>query len=130
MKKIFRLFAILLVLVLPIVSCTTDDESAKLAQTDKESLEIPTDENTSNIQKNQLALYASASNANVGTLVKLTTFLNGTEVTNQVTYYVNNRQVNGTSITSTLNGTFRIQAKLEGYIDSPIVTVTYGGVVN
>jgi hypothetical protein len=130
MKKIFTLFAILLVLVLPIVSCTADDESAKQAQTDRESLEIPNDGTPSNIQQNQLALYASASNASVGTIVKLTTFLNGIEVTDRVTYYVNNRQVDGTSITSTLNGTFRVQAKLEGFIDSPIVTVTYTGGMN
>ncbi|RRJ91660.1 hypothetical protein EG240_05520 [Paenimyroides tangerinum] len=125
MKKIFTLLAILLVLVLPIVSCSADDESAKLAQTDKESLEIPDDENSSNIQKNQLALYASGKNVSVGTPVLLTTFLNGTEVTDQVTYYVNNRQIDGTSITSTLSGTFKVQAKLEGYIDSPIVDVIY-----
>jgi len=130
MKKIFRLLAILLVLVLPIVSCTSDDESAKQAQTDRESLEIPNDENASNIQKNQLALYASGKNVAVGTPVLLTTFLNGIEVTDQVTYYVNNRQVDGTSITSTLAGTFRIQAKLEGYIDSPIVIVTYTAGMN
>lgn len=127
MKKLFRLLAISLVLVLPIVSCTTDDESAKQAQTDKESLIIPGDEDTSNIQHNQLALYASANNVTPGTLVSFTTMLNGEDVTNDVTYYVNNIQVGGSSISSIFNGTFRVQAKLEGYIDSPIVTVVYGG---
>lgn len=127
MKKIFKLFAISLVFVLPIVSCTTDDESAKQAQTDKESLEIPGDEGTSNIQHNQLALYASGTTVNVGTLVSFTTVLNGEDVTNDVTYYVNGLQVGGSSITSAFNGTFRIQAKKEGYIDSPVVTVVYGG---
>lgn len=127
MKKIFKLFAISLVFVLPIVSCTTDDESAKQAQKDKESLEIPGDEGTSNIQHNQLALYASGTNINIGTLVNFTTMLNGVDVTNEVTYYVNGIQVGGSSITSAYGGTFKIQAKKEGYIDSPVVTVIYGG---
>lgn len=127
MKKIFTLLAISLVLVLPIVSCTSDDESAKQAQTDRESLIIPGDEDNSNIQHNQLALYASATNVSVRTLVSFTTMLNGEDVTNNVTYYVNGIQVGGSSIASTSSGTFRVQAKLEGYIDSPIVTVVYGG---
>jgi len=130
MKKIFTLLAISLVLALPIVSCSADDESAKQAQTDRDSLEIPADQDNSSIQHNQLALYASATNVNVGTLVSFTTVLNGVDVTNEVTYYVNNLPVGGSSITSTLNGTFSVQAKLEGYIDSPIVTVVYGGGTN
>lgn len=130
MKKIFTLLAISLVLVLPIVSCSADDESAKQAQTDRDSLEIPGDENNSSIQHNQLALYASATQVPVGTLVTFTTNLNGINVTNEVTYYVNNIEVGGNSIASTLNGTFQVQAKLEGYIDSPIVTVVYGNGTN
>ncbi|WP_177763062.1 hypothetical protein [Flavobacterium sp. I3-2] len=127
MKKIFKLFAISLVFVLPIVSCTTDDESAKQAQTDKESLEIPGDEGSSNIQHNQLALYVSASNVSAGSLVSFTTVLNGEDVTNEVTYYVNDLQIGGSSITSAFPGTFRVKAKLNGYIDSPTVTVVYVG---
>lgn len=127
MKKLFTLLAITLVLVLPIVSCSADDESAKQAETDRESLEIPANGDNSNIQFNQLALYASATDVQVGTLVAFTTMLNGIDVTNEVTYYVNNIEVGGTSITSIYNGTFKVQAKLEGYIDSPIVTVVYGG---
>jgi len=126
MKKIFTLLAISLVLVLPIVSCSTDDESAKQAEKDRNELEIPDDNNNSQIKHNQLALYVSAKNVPVRTLVSFTTMLNGVDVTNQVTYYVNNISISGNSIASTLNGTFKIQAKLDGYIDSPIATVVYG----
>lgn len=130
MKKIFTLFAILLVLVLPIVSCSSDDVSAKQAETDRGSLEIPNDEDTSNIQHNQLALYVSKASAQTGELVTFTTMLNGVNVTNQVSYFINNIEIGGYSIASNFPGTFQVQAKLEGYIDSPIVTVVYGGNVN
>jgi len=130
MKKIFTLLAISLVLVLPIVSCTADDESAKQAQTDKESLEIPADTDNSNIQHNQLALYASATQVPAGTLVTFTTMLNGVDVTNQASYFVNNIAVGGSSIASVSPGTFYVKAKLEGYIDSPTVTVVYGNGTN
>lgn len=130
MKKIFTLLAISLVLVLPIVSCSADDESAKQAQTDKESLEIPGDTDNSNIQHNQLALYASATQVPTGTLVSFTTMLNGVDVTNEASYFINNIEIGGSSISSIYAGAFRVQAKLEGYIDSPIVTVIYTGTAN
>lgn len=130
MKKIFTLLAILLVLVLPIVSCSSDDVSAKQAETDRESLEIPNDEDHSNIQFNQLALYVSKTAAQTGEMVTFTTVLNGVDVTNQVSYFINNIQIGGYSIASNFPGTFQIQAKMEGYIDSPVVTVVYGGGVN
>ena len=130
MKKLFTLFAISLVLVSPIVSCSSDDVSAKQAETDRNDLVIPEDGDNSNVKFNQLALYASATNVNVGTLVRFTTMLNGIDVTNEVTYYVNNIEVGGSSITSAYNGTFRVQAKLDGYLDSSIVTVVYGGGTN
>lgn len=127
MKKIFTLIAISLVTVFPIVSCSSDDVTAKQAETDRNDLVIPDDENNSNIKHNQLALYASATQVNVGTLVSFTTVLNGINVTNQATYYVNGLEIGGSSISSIFNGTFNVQAKLEGYIDSPIVTVIYTG---
>ena len=130
MKKILTLLTLLFVLILPIVSCSSDDEAAKQAQTDKGSLIIPEDEDTAPVQQNQLALYVSANSVPVGTLVTFTTTLNGEDVTNQVSYFVNNIAIGGSSIASVNNGTFQIQAKLDGYIDSEIKTVIFGDGTN
>lgn len=130
MKKILTLLTLLFVLILPIVSCSSDDEAAKQAQTDKGSLIIPDDEDTTPVQQNQLALYVSANSVPVGTLVSFTTTLNGEDVTNQVSYFVNNIAIGGSSIASANNGTFQIQAKLDGYIDSEIKTVIFGDGTN
>jgi len=125
MKKIFTLLAITLTLALPIVSCSADDVSAKQAQTDRESLEIPNDENNSSVPYNQLALYVSKTIAPRGTMISFTTMLNGVDVTNQVTYYANNLAIEGSSIASVFPGTFQIKAKLAGFTDSQTINVTF-----
>lgn len=126
MKNFLKLLTLLLVIILPIVSCSEEDEGAKQAQTDKDTLIIPGEGSQPSVQHNQLALYVTANEVPVGTVVTFTTILNGVNVTNQVTYYVNNLQIQGSSISSTQTGTFQVQAKLNGYIDSNIQTIVYG----
>ena len=119
MKKIFTFLSVLMLSLTVFTACNDDDAKLTYPVDSNGNPIIPTD-NDPIVEPapDQLVLHISSYEIALGSTVEFTSFLNGGNVTDLATYYVNNTPIQGRYYKPAANGTYTVVAKLQGAADS------------
>lgn len=113
MKKILFFIAIASFSTIGFTSCSEDDAV----------MEIPTPNKNPNVGQ-QLVVTPSAKFIPLGQSVTLKTYSGSTEIKDAI-YYVEGREISGSTYMHTTIANVKIQAKRAGYLDSEVITVQF-----